>query len=385
MLNAEGIDMRRSCTPKAGSTGARVLVTLWVLFAAGVCAVTSEPSMPVFGRAPVASSVVVIPSGLAGGGEVDATWAPSVGESVTARWVYSDADTDDERDSLVQWWSSGRDAPVATGSTFTIPDDWAGEMLFASIIPRSAPPAYPTEGSIVFSDGVQVLGLDHIFDSLQLSNGAIAGAGAVNPSLSRNNIRARVIDSRGFPVSDIDVYLKVTSGKATFLDSGAQEIVLKTDANGEVSSYLVSSVDGDNTMEARLANGTSFSGSIFFNSPIINRFVKPTPENTYEGDGSNLWGVWSYVHNRCAPLGLRSPTREELQQLFQESTSGKPGNYDMCTLHGWPMAGGRCGGVSNVYIADRMVSSISSAYYIMNGLSSESPNANIAHHTCIQP
>ncbi|MGR1225468.1 hypothetical protein ACUVMQ_21245 [Aeromonas veronii] len=44
----------------------------------------------------------------------------------------------------------------------------------------------------------------------------------------------------------------------------------------------------------------------------------------------------------------RLPTRAELANLFNSSTSGGT-NYEMCNVYGWPMYGGNCGGTSSTY------------------------------------
>lgn len=107
-----------------------------------VIAATSDPTIPVTGRPPVASSVEFSPSN------------PEGGQDVTAVWVYSDLDNDAEQGSLIEWLRDG--SVASTGKSWTVKTLGNTITLQARITPRSAPPADPAEGMPATSASVTV-------------------------------------------------------------------------------------------------------------------------------------------------------------------------------------------------------------------------------------
>lgn len=106
----------------------------------------SAPTSPVMGRAPTASSVAI------------SSAAPTGNETVTASWIYNDADGDLEKESLIQWLFDHE--LKTTGRTYTVPATLGkNRTLQARVTPRSAPPAYPLEGVTTYSAQVTVVPL----------------------------------------------------------------------------------------------------------------------------------------------------------------------------------------------------------------------------------
>lgn len=65
---------------------------------------------------------------------------------------------------------------------------------------------------------------------------------------------------------------------------------------------------------------------------------------------------WRDANSYCRSLGptARLPSQEEMLALFILKTSATEipsptNNYDMCDVHGWPLGGGRCGGIVSDY------------------------------------
>ncbi|WP_368195437.1 hypothetical protein [Aeromonas sp. R2-2] len=132
MLNTEGIDMSISGTPKAGSAGARGLVALWVLFAAGAVAVTSEPtSTGVLGRAPDAESLKFEPTSVYGVESKD----------VKLKYQFNDPDGDEESGSLFSWATADATGALidlgSAASVPNVPEAAINQPLTACVTPKT--------------------------------------------------------------------------------------------------------------------------------------------------------------------------------------------------------------------------------------------------------
>lgn len=124
--------MSRSCTPKAGSAGARVLVALWVLFAAGAVAVTSEPtSTGVLGRAPDAESLEFEPTSVYGVESKD----------VKLKYQFNDPDGDEESGSLFSWATADATGTLidlgSAASVPNVPEAAINQPLTACVTPKT--------------------------------------------------------------------------------------------------------------------------------------------------------------------------------------------------------------------------------------------------------
>lgn len=124
--------MSRSCTPKAGSAGARVLVALWVLFAAGAVAVTSEPtSTGVLGRAPDAESLQFEPTSVYGVESKD----------VKLTYQFNDPDGDEESGSLFSWATADATGALidlgSAASVPNVPEAAINQPLTACVTPKT--------------------------------------------------------------------------------------------------------------------------------------------------------------------------------------------------------------------------------------------------------
>lgn len=124
--------MSRSCTPKAGSAGARGLIALWVLFAAGAVAVTSEPtSTGVLGRAPDAESLKFEPTSVYGVESKD----------VKLKYQFNDPDGDEESGSLFSWATADATGALidlgSAASVPNVPEAAINQPLTACVTPKT--------------------------------------------------------------------------------------------------------------------------------------------------------------------------------------------------------------------------------------------------------
>lgn len=120
-------------TPKTSRGCTKALVALWVLFAAGAVAVTSDPTPSgVLGRAPVAESLEFEPASVYGVESKD----------VKLKYRFDDPDGDDEQGSVFSWTTTdGGGNAIVLGSTASIPlvpETAINQPLTACVTPKTS-------------------------------------------------------------------------------------------------------------------------------------------------------------------------------------------------------------------------------------------------------
>ncbi|QTL94359.1 hypothetical protein [Aeromonas jandaei] len=91
---------------------------------------------------------------------------------------------------------------------------------------------------------------------------------------------------------------------------------------------------------------------------------------------------WSDADAYCKAHGLILPTIAQLQSVFNNTSGGT--NIELATQYGWPLSG-QCGGTTNIYWANDMLSNNSHGIVLMNIGNAFSGNDNNAYHVaCVR-
>ncbi|MFB2862503.1 Ig-like domain-containing protein [Aeromonas sp. MdU4] len=191
-----------------------------------------------------------------------------------------------------------------------------------------------------------------------------------------NTIVATFKDLDGAVLANVPITVEFNADKSTVTFDNESPWTTTTNDAGEVIVSLRNSVveDVEVTLYATNSSAVQKMASVSFTELMISRFLKPDPATMN----------WLDADNYCNNIGRRLPTVAELRALFVEVSPSFGENYELCNVHGWPMAG-KCGGTYDDYWTSELsMSNKHRAVYMHIGITGEFPDSAPSQVVCIR-
>lgn len=191
-----------------------------------------------------------------------------------------------------------------------------------------------------------------------------------------NTIVATFKDLDGAVLANVPITVQFNADKSTVTFDNESPWTTTTNNAGEVIVSLRNSVveDVEVTLYATNSSAVQKMASVSFTELMISRFLKPDPATMN----------WLDADNYCNNIGRRLPTVAELRALFVEVSPSFGENYELCNVHGWPMAG-KCGGTYDDYWTSELsMSNKHRAVYMHIGITGEFPDSAPSQVVCIR-
>lgn len=191
-----------------------------------------------------------------------------------------------------------------------------------------------------------------------------------------NTIVATFKDLDGAVLANVPITVQFTADKSTVMfDNESPWTTTTNDAGAVIVSLRNNVVENvEVTLYATNSSTVQKVASVNFTELMISRFLKPDPATMN----------WLDADNYCNNIGRRLPTAAELRALFVEISPSLGENYELCHIHGWPMAG-KCGGTYDDYWTSELsMSNRHRAVYMHTGSVGEFPDSAPSQVVCIR-